>query len=345
MTPKIVKIAAAMAKRLPMLKSFSGRCTPGTVGVSPVLVMDYLGCYAWPEQSAAWDKPFSVLVGADILASMAKEKSLSCAIENGKATIAGASGMSWTIAEQGGWTGSSVERSGPIISIGAKDLHSLLLAAQIAACTDAGRMVLQGVYVQCEGGKLRFVTTDGRRLRIQDSDISCPADWPGAIVPYKDCKAVYAAMAGTGANLSIRAAGTVLAIAAPGFALELPIVEGTYPNYWQVVPKSYRHKFAAAAMVDAAAKCYRVTKSTDAIHFDGLRAWQEGGTGRWEIACPIPELVPIVAAQGDNKTLAFNPKFLAAAAPCDTVELVDFFSPAKFSDAGGLVYVLMPLRS
>lgn len=378
MNPKIAKLAAAVLK-YHRLKSVAIPVSIVDNGVSLVFDLGEFGAYAADVSGLPFNFGFSVTL--EQLQAVAKEKSLVWTVAGDKLVCRGSSGLTgtWDKEEPIKYRHSSAD--GATIMVKAKEFVQELAAAHVAACNEKDRAVLKCVYLEQDSGQLRIVATDGRRLRIRDTGWHLGAEWSGAIVDYKSQKAIWLAIAAIGGDVLLRryddnGGAPMLSLSGPGYSFSIRLVEGTWPNYRQVVPSGAASNadFECSSMI-AAAELFARTKPEDrSICFDGLRAFAtpEAGKPDFSVDCRIPEIAAESArllanaatkaqrfkdlgysgtleeltakVQKGARAVAFNPEFLADAEPCNRCWLSDgFFGPAVFK-TDGLQYILMPKR-
>jgi len=116
------------------------------------------------------------------------------------------------------------------------DLEALLAglaSVSFCAATDESRYFLNGVYFDCEDGRLVLTATDSRRLGLCETDIELSTD--GVIVPNLACKAMQTAFADGGTG-KIVIEETQLKLSNADTTLTTRLIEGEYPRYRDVIP-------------------------------------------------------------------------------------------------------------
>src|SRR5688572_8382079 len=127
--------------------------------------------------------------------------------------------------------------------IGASDLKRLIEKTRFAISTEETRYYLNGIYLhpasQSGGATLRAVATDGHRLAQAELPLPAGADgMPGIILPRKTVhelvRLIESSDAKVGVSISVSKArfeiGTV--------TLTTKLIDGTFPDYARVIPKS-----------------------------------------------------------------------------------------------------------
>ncbi len=118
-----------------------------------------------------------------------------------------------------------------------KDLHSLIHHTAFAVSTEESRPILNGVLWELRDGEMRMVATNGHRL----ARMSIPASSGGLpsadfIVPPAALQHVQRLFKGDD-GLSVARTGNHLGFRAESTEVFTRLIEGSYPNYEQVIPK------------------------------------------------------------------------------------------------------------
>jgi DNA polymerase-3 subunit beta len=132
----------------------------------------------------------------------------------------------------------------------AEVFRSMIDKTIFAVSSDESRIYLTGVLVKevvdDEGTPLiRMVATDGHRLSLVERPVgphtACFAD--GAIIPKKgltELKALIDTLDGDSARFDLAAASGRIYARIGGSLLAVTLIDGTYPNYEQVIPKDVK---------------------------------------------------------------------------------------------------------
>lgn len=129
------------------------------------------------------------------------------------------------------------------IEINVADLKEMIQQVVFAASTDEARPVLTGVQLMVTGNKVTLSAADGFRLSIRRSELSNPVSRPiGAIIPARTLSEL-ARISGDGDQ-------TLIMVLPPGRGqvifrlkdaeLTSQLIEGTFPDLEQVIPRSFR---------------------------------------------------------------------------------------------------------
>lgn len=192
-------------------------------------------------------------------------------------------------------------------------LKTLLRSTVFAVSNDETRYVLNGVYLTTANGTIRFVSTDGRRLALMSRDCVDKKIQYGAIIPTKAINEVQRIIAADDSDGEVKIGITENQIAFQLGAVTIisRLIEGTFPNYDQVIPK--KHEVQVQLSVKETLSAVRQMtpladdKSSTVRFFFGknilrVSASAQGlGSGESEMD---------IDYSGGNIEIAFNPTFL-----------------------------------
>lgn len=117
-----------------------------------------------------------------------------------------------------------------------QELKRLFDLTAFAMSSEETRYYLKGVYLHTVDGKMRAVSTDGHRLAQAVSGIEY--DFPTIIVPSKTAGLIRALLDGEG-DVTIQAtANQKIRIDVGHSVLTSKAIDGTFPDYTRVIPKS-----------------------------------------------------------------------------------------------------------
>ncbi|HEV8306615.1 MAG TPA: DNA polymerase III subunit beta [Methylomirabilota bacterium] len=236
------------------------------------------------------------------------------------------------------------------VSVDGGRLRAMLARTSYAMSQDESRPFLNGLYLVVKKHELRLVATDGHRLALARAEVAADTEM-GGIVPRKAVQEVGRVLAGNDeATLAVRE--NQFYLRTPGFGLACKLIEGTFPNYEQVLPKSHprhltveREPLIAAlrrvsVVADDRTRPIRLTASPAALRLSASS--QELGEAE--------EVLPADFA-GEELTIGFNARYLLdALGPMDAervvVDLKDALSPGVFKSASDDAHlcVIMPMR-
>jgi DNA polymerase-3 subunit beta len=126
------------------------------------------------------------------------------------------------------------------------DLVTAIEQTVVAASADEGRPVLTGVLTQVEGDRLTLAATDGHRLAVRTLDGVATEGGEGSesvIIPARALQELSRILKGEGkVEMTVAASRNHVFFSLPKVRLMSRLIEGTYPNYSQVVPEQSNTK-------------------------------------------------------------------------------------------------------
>ena len=219
-----------------------------------------------------------------------------------------------------------------------------------AASTDETRQVLNGVLMSFRNDKLTTVATDGRRLALVEQEVEFPADSEiDLIVPSKTVNELVRTLGDSG-TVKVVATQKQVAFDFGEMLVVSRLIEGTYPNYRQVVPASSDQRVPVEREALLAAVRRAALMTTDQSRSVKLKF----GKNKLEVITETPEVgearetLPIKYAEKEI-SVAFNPEFLVDPLrnlESDEIfmEITDELSPGVIKADVPFLYVLMPMR-
>ncbi len=229
-----------------------------------------------------------------------------------------------------------------------------------AAAVDESRPVLTGVNADFEGDLLTLAAADGFRLAVYKLPLAAPAGQKiTAIVPAKTLAELSRLATEQEENIEIRvnASKSQVLFRLKDTELVSQLVQGTFPQYAQLIPQSYNTR----AVVDVA-QFLRATKTASIFARDGsgivrLMVAPDGDKepGRLSISAKSEEIGEDVGEvdaiiQGQEAKIAFNGKYLTDVLsvlhePQVALEVTSPSSPGVFRPVGvdNYIHVIMPM--
>ncbi|MCZ7637563.1 MAG: DNA polymerase III subunit beta [Verrucomicrobia bacterium] len=235
-------------------------------------------------------------------------------------------------------------------------LRGMLRRCAFAASSDETRYVLNGIFFSLKEHKVAAVATDGRRLALTDEE----ADIESAvnaefIVPTKAVNELLRLLQDKGSvelRYSENQAAFKLTDEKGGMILvTTKLVEGTYPNYQQVIPRECKERVTLVReeFLHALRRAEIMTSDkSNSVKLNFSR-------NSLVITANAPEVgeaheTVAINYKGNELAVAFNPAFLVEALRAlDTeevfLELTDELSPGVLKINGPFLYVIMPMRT
>ncbi len=231
----------------------------------------------------------------------------------------------------------------------AEVFRRLVAGSAFAAAREKMRYALNGVLFFLSGDRLQMVGTDGRRLAHAVATVENPEGAEiKAIVPTKGINQMARIISGDEViDLSLK--DNQLAARTGCAVVVSRLVEGTFPNFEEVIPVNCERKavFNREDLVSAVRKARLLTnKESQSVRF----AFDEGRLTLTARAAEVGEAnVSLdMSYEGEPAAVAFNPGYVLEGLSVMTGETVSFefrspTSPAKFTDGGDFTYVVMPI--
>ncbi|HAH06031.1 MAG TPA: DNA polymerase III subunit beta [Elusimicrobia bacterium] len=237
------------------------------------------------------------------------------------------------------------------------ELADMVKKTLFAASTDETRYVLNGVFWAASGGVLDMVATDGRRLAAIRRKAA-----PGGTPIQKDFRVIvptkvlqeFLRLSGhedAGSQVSVGITENQVGFLTSTTTMISRLVEGSFPNYEQVIPTKRDIKVSLAVK-----DLLLITRQAE------LASPERGGSVKYSLkkgalhvaaasqTVQFEDEIP-VDYKGDEFTIAFNPEYVidglkAMGGEKVTLSLTTPINPALFEPEGQeeYKYVIMPMR-
>ena len=229
-------------------------------------------------------------------------------------------------------------------------LKQMLQRTSYAASTDEGRQVLMGVLLSFREGMATVVATDGRRLALAEQELEFPKEVEGDLVlPPKTVAELIRVLEGEG-PVKIQTATHQVAFDSGDMVLLSKLIEGSYPNFRQVIPAQcdQKIKIDREVLLSAVRRVALLTsEQSNSIKMKFAK-------NRLDISASTPdvgeacETVPIKYSAKEI-SVSFNPQFLIdplrnLVSDEIAFELNDEVSPGVVKAEEAFLYVIMPMR-
>jgi DNA polymerase-3 subunit beta len=237
------------------------------------------------------------------------------------------------------------------LTIDGKVLREMLAQTTFAISHDESRYALNGILLAVHEKELRMVATDGHRLALSVRPLAAAGPAMSGIVPRKAVQEV-ARIVGSGEEVQIAISDNQFMLRMPNVLLMARLIEGTFPNYEQVVPKAHPHRvtLSRAALTAALRRVSVLSEErTKPVRF--LLS-----PGMLKLTANSPdygEAEEQIEAQfaGEEIAIGFNSRYVLDTLGAQTgeqvlIELKDGLSPGVFKsfEDEGTLCVIMPMR-
>jgi DNA polymerase-3 subunit beta len=234
------------------------------------------------------------------------------------------------------------------VNVPIEALREMIRRTHFAAAKERMRFALNGVLVKVDGDMIELVATDGRRLAREAGACVNPSGAAlSAIVPTKGLQQLDRVFASGDQVVQIAVGNNHFCARTARVTLVSRLVEGSFPNYKDVIPNNCKQKavISREALIAALRRASLVT-SRDAqsvrlqFHPEGLTVSARSPEGSAEETLAVD-----FAGAGD--VLGYNPEFLLDALNVLKGESVPFewegkTAPGKLTE-GSYTYVVMPV--
>jgi DNA polymerase III subunit beta len=179
--------------------------------------------------------PYALL--APLVAKL-PDAALTLQVKNGKATLTSACGVyNLAVAVADDYPDLMAPgAAATAVVLPAIELQAAIAATQHAASRDQSNQVLQGLSLCADAAAIEAAATDGHRLSVYGPHRS--PDLPRVTVP----AAVLRHVAGlAGDVITLTRDATVVRFSNDRITITSRTIDGTYPNYRQLIPKSFTH--------------------------------------------------------------------------------------------------------
>ena len=305
---------------------------------------------------------FATTVGArkliDILRSMPAEQVVSLSSAQNKLTLAGGKSR-FTLQTLPADDFPLVQEAadfGPAFSVPQKVLKALIDQVHFAMAVHDIRYYLNGILFVAEGSSLTLVATDGHRLALAQAQLASDIPKQEVILPRKTVLELQRLLKDdkeeAEAPIEMRFAGNQAKFAFSGMEFVTKLVEGKFPDYNRVIPKSHKNHVTlgrvpllsslqrAAILTSEKFKGVRLNVEPGVLRIASSNAEQEEAKEELEIDYA-----------GDAIEIGFNVTYLMDALAnmgqeMVTLSLQDANSSALVTvpEQAGFKYVVMPMR-
>lgn len=235
------------------------------------------------------------------------------------------------------------------VDVRGDDLVAALGQVAVAASTDAARPVLTGMLIEPNDGGVRMVATDSYRLAVRDlKGVSVARS---GLVPARGLKEVARTVVAEKVRMAL--SEREASFGSERGSLNLRLIEGTFPNYRQLLPDVYPNKLTVdkEAVLEAVGRASLVAEEHIPVRLRLEAGGVELSVSRHDVGGEVEHIEGQYEGKEEAVTIAFNPRYLAegvGAAEGEQVEIevIDGLKPAVIRGAGQseFLYLLMPVR-
>ncbi len=237
------------------------------------------------------------------------------------------------------------------VTLEAKILREMLTQTSFAVSHDETRYALNGVLFAFQGKDVRMVATDGHRLALSTRSLGNAIPTATGIVPRKAVTEIMRVL-GAGEEVQIAITENQFVLQMPNFVMAARLIEGQFPNYDAVIPRTQPGRLAAPRSSLTAA-LRRVAVMAEERNKPVKLALSPGSLKVTASSQELGEAEEILEVEyaGEEMVIGFNSRYLLeamAALDKDQVlfEIKDAQSPGviKSAEDEGYCCVIMPMR-
>lgn len=213
-----------------------------------------------------------------------------------------------------------VIEEGITTSVEVEALHHAISQVVFAAAIEESRPVLTGINAQFEGDLLTLAAADGFRLAVHKLPVATPvSEKTEVIIPARTLAELNRLMADQeeAVEITLNPNKSQVLFKLKNIELVSQLVQGTFPNYNQLIPQSYNTR-----MVVSVAEFLRATKTASIFARDGsgivrlvITPGGEQKPGKVTVSARSEEIGDDLgeidaAVEGEESKVAFNGKYL-----------------------------------
>jgi DNA polymerase-3 subunit beta len=229
-------------------------------------------------------------------------------------------------------------------------MRDMLKKTAYAVSIDETRYVLNGVLMSFKANKLTVVATDGRRLALVERELDVPKGMESElIIPSKAVAELQRLLADKG-EVALAVGENQIIVNLGESILVSKLIEGTYPNYRQVIPTEAKERIPLEreTLLNALHRAsILASEKTQSVKLNFAK-------NQLTITATTPDVgeakeTLAINYKGKDITIAFNPQYMMDPlrnldADEVFIELTDELSPGVIKVSEPFLYVLMPMR-
>ncbi|MCE2458913.1 MAG: DNA polymerase III subunit beta [Dehalococcoidia bacterium] len=252
---------------------------------------------------------------------------------------------------------------GSVGRIDASVMRDAINRVAFAAATDDSRPVLTGIKVEMSGDSFTFAAADGFRLAVYDGKLSAPIDEDISFtVPARALQEVGRLISAQSdpVEFTVTPQKSQALFRLENVELVSQLVQGTFPNYRQLIPEGYDTRVVVAheSFTQATRAAATFARDGSGIVRLNVTAGENGTEGKLAVSSRAEELGENVGeidatVEGDDSKIAFNSRFLSdvldvlgddeVALETTTPSSPGVIRPASESEGYTYTHVVMPM--
>ena len=248
------------------------------------------------------------------------------------------------------------------VQLNVVDFREMIHQVAFAASTDEARPVLMGVLVIVEGDQITMAAADGFRLSVRSASLSAPASQPVNIIVPARALSELARIASDGEetiSMVVPKGRGQVVFRVKDAELVSQLIDGTFPDYQQIIPRSYKSRtlIATSSLLKACKQAEIFARDgSNVARLDIKAAHGEMEPSEVEISATSEETgknetIVEATVDGSGVLIAFNVKYLREAlevirTPNVALETSAANAPGVIKPVGedDFLHVIMPMH-
>lgn len=257
---------------------------------------------------------------------------------------------------------SLAEGNGPTATIDGVLLKEMIAQVSFAAAGDDSRPVLAGIHVKIDGQTISLAATDGFRLAVRDGELAAPVSEPVSIIVPARAMAELARVLGDSEEpvaMTVTPNRNQLMCRSGSVEFVSRLIDGTFPEVRQLVPKSYNTRAVASreGFLGAIRRANIFAReNNDVVKIAVTKGEEEYSTGTLQVSANAAEvgdnLSDVDASiEGPSGVIAFNVRYLSDVLNATKTQqmALEMQGPNNAGvlrpvGSGDAVYVIMPMH-
>jgi DNA polymerase-3 subunit beta len=235
------------------------------------------------------------------------------------------------------------------VSADGDELVAAIAQATVGASVDSARPILTGVLFETDDEGVRLVATDSYRLAVRKlPGVSLKES---GLVPARGLRELSRTVGATQMEFSMQQREAVFGSSRGSLTLRL--IEGTFPNYRQLLPESYPNKVVVTkeGLLEALGRASLVAEDHIPVRLRLMDGGVEVTVTRQDVGGESEHIPGEFQGEAEEVMIAFNPRYLtdgvsAIESKEVQIEVTDGLKPSVIRgvDDERFTYLLMPVR-
>jgi DNA polymerase-3 subunit beta len=235
------------------------------------------------------------------------------------------------------------------VEVDGDEMAAAIAQATVGASVDSARPILTGVLFEQDDEGIRLVATDSYRLAVRKvPDVKLTE---GGLVPARGLRELSRTVGASRIQVSMQQREA--AFGSSRGSLTLRLIEGTFPNYRQLLPESYPNRVVVTkeGLLEALGRASLVAEDHIPVRLRLMEGGVEVTVTRQDVGGETEHIPGEYEGEVDDVMIAFNPRYLtdgvsAIDAEEVQIEVTDGLKPSVIRgvDDDRFTYLLMPVR-